>query len=235
MTDPKPGRLDTTAAAAYSCRRCSLPHSDSRANFAAWSQPAKLRPVLEASSTSPPALAYANHVLRRLRRTTPTLSRSTAPGCAFFDYDNDGWMDVFILGGRRLEGVPPGASNRLYHNNRDGTFTDVTAKAGLDRRRLGLRSLRRRLQQRRLRRSLHHLLRPEPPLSQQRRRHFYRCHRESRPARFHALASARAARLSITTATDCSICSSPTTSRSIWRPRPSPRCKCPTATTRESR
>src|SRR5277367_5924201 len=52
-------------------------------------------------------------------------------GCAFFDYDNDGWMDVFIVGGRRLEGIPPGASNRLYHNNRDGTFTDVTAKAGL--------------------------------------------------------------------------------------------------------
>ena len=52
-------------------------------------------------------------------------------GCAFFDYDNDGWMDVFILGGRRLEGIPPGASNRLYRNNRDGKFTDVTAKAGL--------------------------------------------------------------------------------------------------------
>jgi enediyne biosynthesis protein E4 len=52
-------------------------------------------------------------------------------GCAFFDYDNDGWMDIFILGGRRLEIVPPGASNRLYHNNRDGTFTDVTREAGL--------------------------------------------------------------------------------------------------------
>jgi hypothetical protein len=52
-------------------------------------------------------------------------------GCAFFDYDNDGWMDVFILGGRRLESVPAGASNRLYRNNRDGTFTDVTAQAGL--------------------------------------------------------------------------------------------------------
>jgi hypothetical protein len=52
-------------------------------------------------------------------------------GCAFFDYDNDGWMDIFILGGRTLEGVPPGASNRLYKNNRDGTFKDVTKEAGL--------------------------------------------------------------------------------------------------------
>ncbi|WP_260741537.1 CRTAC1 family protein [Tunturiibacter lichenicola] len=52
-------------------------------------------------------------------------------GCAFFDYDNDGWMDIFILGGRRLSEIPAGASNHLYRNNRDGTFTDVTKKAGL--------------------------------------------------------------------------------------------------------
>jgi enediyne biosynthesis protein E4 len=52
-------------------------------------------------------------------------------GCAFLDYDNDGWMDLFVLGGRRLEEAPPGASNRLYRNNRDGTFTDVTKESGL--------------------------------------------------------------------------------------------------------
>jgi enediyne biosynthesis protein E4 len=52
-------------------------------------------------------------------------------GVAFFDYDNDGWLDLFVLNGTRLEGAPPGTSNRLYKNNRDGTFTDVTAKAGL--------------------------------------------------------------------------------------------------------
>jgi hypothetical protein len=52
-------------------------------------------------------------------------------GCAFIDYDNDGWMDIFLLSGTRLEGAPAGASNRLYKNNRDGTFTDVTEKAGL--------------------------------------------------------------------------------------------------------
>lgn len=52
-------------------------------------------------------------------------------GCAFIDYDNDGWMDVFVLSGTRLSGAPANASNRLYKNNRDGTFTDVTEKAGL--------------------------------------------------------------------------------------------------------
>ena len=52
-------------------------------------------------------------------------------GCAFFDYDNDGWLDVFLLSGTRLTNVPPGTSNRLFRNNRDGTFTDVTEKAGL--------------------------------------------------------------------------------------------------------
>jgi hypothetical protein len=52
-------------------------------------------------------------------------------GCAFFDYDNDGWLDIFLLGGRTLEGIPAGASNRLYRNNRDGTFADVTEKSGL--------------------------------------------------------------------------------------------------------
>jgi hypothetical protein len=54
-------------------------------------------------------------------------------GVAFFDYDNDGWLDLLALSGSRLEGAPAGATNRLYKNNRDGTFTDVTAKAGLER------------------------------------------------------------------------------------------------------
>jgi enediyne biosynthesis protein E4 len=56
---------------------------------------------------------------------------ATGCGCAFFDYDNDGWMDIFLLSGTRMAGAPPGTSNRLYKNNRDGTFTDVTEKAGL--------------------------------------------------------------------------------------------------------
>jgi hypothetical protein len=54
-------------------------------------------------------------------------------GVAFLDYDNDGWLDLLVLNGTRLEGAPAGTTNRLYKNNRDGTFTDVTEKAGLTR------------------------------------------------------------------------------------------------------
>jgi hypothetical protein len=57
---------------------------------------------------------------------------SNGCGCALFDYDNDGWLDIFLLSGTRLSGAPAGASNRLYKNNRDGTFTDVTRQAGLE-------------------------------------------------------------------------------------------------------
>ena len=53
-------------------------------------------------------------------------------GVAFFDYDNDGWLDVFVPSGTRFEGAPAGTTNRLYKNQRDGTFEDVTAQAGLE-------------------------------------------------------------------------------------------------------
>src|SRR5215471_7107579 len=62
---------------------------------------------------------------------TKYIVETTGCGCAFIDYDNDGWMDIFVLSGTRLEGAPEGTTNRLYKNNRDGTFTDVTEKAGL--------------------------------------------------------------------------------------------------------
>ncbi len=52
-------------------------------------------------------------------------------GVAFLDYDNDGWLDIFVLCGTRMDHPVAGASNRLYKNNRDGTFADVTEKAGL--------------------------------------------------------------------------------------------------------
>jgi hypothetical protein len=61
------------------------------------------------------------------------LLETTGCGIAFYDYDNDGWLDIFIVNGWRLEGFPTGSepTSHLFRNNRDGTFTDVTAKAGL--------------------------------------------------------------------------------------------------------
>ena len=61
------------------------------------------------------------------------LLETTGCGVAFYDYDNDGWLDIFLVNGTRLEGFPAGQEpiNRLFKNNRDGTFTDVTLKAGL--------------------------------------------------------------------------------------------------------
>lgn len=63
------------------------------------------------------------------------LLETTGCGIAFYDYDNDGWLDVFVVNGTRLEGFPKGEepSSHLFKNNRDGTFTDVTDKAGLRR------------------------------------------------------------------------------------------------------
>jgi hypothetical protein len=55
---------------------------------------------------------------------------SMGTGVAFLDFDNDGWMDVFLVNGSRFDALPKPA-NHLYRNNHDGTFTDVTAKAGL--------------------------------------------------------------------------------------------------------
>jgi len=63
------------------------------------------------------------------------LLETTGCGVAFYDYDNDGWLDIFLVNGWRLEGFPKGEEPtcHLFKNNRDGTFTDVTAKAGLAR------------------------------------------------------------------------------------------------------
>jgi enediyne biosynthesis protein E4 len=61
------------------------------------------------------------------------LLETTGCGVAFYDYDNDGWLDIFLVNGSRLEGFPAGAepTSHLFRNNRDGTFTDVTIKAGV--------------------------------------------------------------------------------------------------------
>ncbi|MDQ6675887.1 MAG: VCBS repeat-containing protein [Acidobacteriota bacterium] len=88
-----------------------------------------------------PFLASFTDIARQAGLTYPTIYgpvdhkdyivETVGCGCAFVDYDNDGWMDLLVLSGSRVPEAPPGTSNRLYKNNRDGTFTDVTEKAGL--------------------------------------------------------------------------------------------------------
>ncbi len=66
-------------------------------------------------------------------KTKRTLMDEMGCGVGFLDYDNDGWVDIFMVNATRFEDLPSGPppSNFLFHNNRDGTFTDVTAKAGV--------------------------------------------------------------------------------------------------------
>jgi len=79
-------------------------------------------------------LAGAVNVFGNIARKQYILEE-TGCGVALFDYDNDGWLDIFMVNGTRLEGISSQkqATNFLFHNNRDGTFTDVTEKAGLAR------------------------------------------------------------------------------------------------------
>ena len=67
--------------------------------------------------------------------TKKYIIETTGSGVAILDYDRDGWPDIFLLNGTTLDGEPSPATpptSHLYHNNHDGTFTDVTAGSGLE-------------------------------------------------------------------------------------------------------
>jgi hypothetical protein len=68
------------------------------------------------------------------------LPETVGAGCAFLDYDNDGWMDIYFVNSGPSDFFTPPAplKNALYRNNRDGTFTDVTDKAGVAGGRFGM-------------------------------------------------------------------------------------------------
>ena len=67
------------------------------------------------------------------RSSESYLPETTGAGCAFLDYDNDGWMDIYLVNSGKCDffDPQPPLRNALYRNNRDGTFTDVTLKAGV--------------------------------------------------------------------------------------------------------
>jgi enediyne biosynthesis protein E4 len=79
----------------------------------------------QAGLRSPVIYGYPDHV--------DYIVETMGCGIAFLDYDNDGWLDIFVPSGTHMDGSAPTATSRLYKNNRDGTFTDVTEQAGLKR------------------------------------------------------------------------------------------------------
>jgi hypothetical protein len=84
-------------------------------------------------SEVPPASSGIHFVHSSGRSPQKYLPESTGAGCAFLDYDNDGWMDIYLVNSGPCDfwSPPKPLRNALYHNNRDGTFTDVTEKAGV--------------------------------------------------------------------------------------------------------
>jgi len=81
----------------------------------------------------PPSASGIHFVHASGKSAQKYLPESTGAGCAFFDYDNDGWMDIYLVNSGPCDfWTPPSPlRNALYRNNRDGTFTDVTEKAGV--------------------------------------------------------------------------------------------------------
>ncbi len=81
----------------------------------------------------PPAASGITWVHENAMSDQRYLPETLGPGCAFFDYDNDGWMDIYLVNSGPCDFYKPvkPLRNALYRNNRDGTFTDVSEKAGV--------------------------------------------------------------------------------------------------------
>jgi len=81
----------------------------------------------------PPSASGINWTHSNGRSAEMFLPETTGAGCAFLDYDNDSWMDIYLVNSGQCDffNPDPPLRNALYRNNRDGTFTDVTEKAGV--------------------------------------------------------------------------------------------------------
>jgi hypothetical protein len=115
--------------------------------FAAY---ASLKPFLKTATAAakrpfafeqiPPSVSGISWVHAAGKSTEKYLPETSGAGCAFFDYDNDGWMDIYLVNSGPADFYKPAKPlrNALYRNNRDGTFTDVTEKAGVAGNRYGM-------------------------------------------------------------------------------------------------
>ena len=136
------------------------------------------------------------------------LPETIGAGCAFLDYDNDGWMDIYLVNSGQCDFFTPSQPlrNALYRNNRDGTFTDVTEKAGVAGGGYGMGVAVGDYDGDGLPDLYVTQYGAQHPLPQQRRRHLHRRHREGRRGRRPAGPAAPSG--STTTTTAGSTCSS---------------------------
>ena len=91
------------------------------------------QPALPIFEEIPPSISGIHWTHSAARSPEKHLPEATGPACAFLDYDNDGWLDIYLVNSGKSDFYAPSQPlrNALYHNNRDGTFTDVTEKAGV--------------------------------------------------------------------------------------------------------
>src|SRR5216684_3258798 len=104
-------------------------HTRSEQTISAPNKPPAIADFIDIAST---AVLSVSNVFGGKESSTYILE-STGTGVAIFDYDNDGWPDIFLVNGTRLDGIDAKSAptSHLYRNNHDGTFMDVTEKAGL--------------------------------------------------------------------------------------------------------
>ena len=89
-----------------------------------------VQPLFDELTASKSGITWVHDNARSEKRYLP---ETLGPGCAFFDYDNDGWMDIYLVSYGPCDFFKPSTplQSALYRNNRDGSFADVTAKAGV--------------------------------------------------------------------------------------------------------
>src|SRR5579859_7445130 len=123
---PRPSRREFLSALA-----ASLPLSVLRKAFPSAFAPPGGTPAL--FQPVPPSQSGITWKHSNGRSPSYYLPETTGAGCAFLDFDNDGWMDIYLVNSGKCDFYNPNPPlrNALYRNNRDGTFTDVTEKAGV--------------------------------------------------------------------------------------------------------
>ncbi len=94
-----------------------------------WAMPAPPQEVQFTDVAAPAGIRFRHNPGKTGRKWLPETMGS---GCAFFDADNDGWLDILLINGKDWKPRGRNSLPGFYRNNKDGTFTDITARSGLD-------------------------------------------------------------------------------------------------------